>query len=331
MSSYTRRRDEEMQRWGRDNSKSKNSKSPKTHNSYGIKPSNFYRKHDDICPQESDEEKSGIRSSFSSRKSSTTFKQTSTSPQTPLCLLSPRRRNRLQLETNLNRILKSAYHRYSSNRCQEWYNQNIKIRRAAFRDVSFLKTYPIQEWAVKEFQRQMDLHLNQTCKESDNERKENRENHRIHSNVNQEIAQSLSGTSSSSVEVENKRRKDQSTSDTSSSTERARFKVEFLKEREFSRCDNHLNRNKLYQRTTQTKEGEQNKESPENEFLPPLWSMEPRIFAIEMSKTGKRKYVVGSFGRIADLYWRKVSPLNRHYYELIKEDTPCRLYFGTSF
>jgi hypothetical protein len=62
--------------------------------------------------------------------------------------------------------------------------------------------------------------------------------------------------------------------------------------------------------------------------LPPIWSMEPRIFAVEKSAAGKRKYIVGHMGRFMDQYWRKSDPNHRHYYELIPEGTPCRLYFG---
>jgi hypothetical protein len=64
------------------------------------------------------------------------------------------------------------------------------------------------------------------------------------------------------------------------------------------------------------------------QFLPPLWSMEPRIFALETSISGKRKYIVGNLGRFIHHYFRKSDPFNRHYYELIRENTPCRLYFG---
>ena len=56
--------------------------------------------------------------------------------------------------------------------------------------------------------------------------------------------------------------------------------------------------------------------------------MEPRMFAVEKSTTGKRRYMVGHLGRFLDYYWRKVDPKHRHYYELIREKTPCRLYFG---
>ncbi|VEU41340.1 unnamed protein product [Pseudo-nitzschia multistriata] len=62
----------------------------------------------------------------------------------------------------------------------------------------------------------------------------------------------------------------------------------------------------------------------------PLWSLEPRIFATEKG-AGKRKYLVGQFGRIADWYWRKTEPTSRHLYEVIREGTPCRLYFDLEF
>ena len=62
-----------------------------------------------------------------------------------------------------------------------------------------------------------------------------------------------------------------------------------------------------------------------------LWSLKPRIFAIEKGNNGKRKYLVGEFGRIADWYWRKTVPKSRHLYEVIREDTPCRLYLDLEF
>ena len=75
--------------------------------------------------------------------------------------------------------------------------------------------------------------------------------------------------------------------------------------------------------TTEQQQQQQQQQSP-------LWSLEPRIFATE-KKNGKRKYLVGEFGRIADWYWRKTEPSSRHLYELIREDTPCRLYFDLEF
>ena len=81
-----------------------------------------------------------------------------------------------------------------------------------------------------------------------------------------------------------------------------------------------------------TKINEQKKDDIRNnnleEFLPTLWSMEPRIFAMETAMKGKRKYVSCHLGRFMDHYWRECNVHNRHYYELIREDSPCRLYFG---
>ena len=70
------------------------------------------------------------------------------------------------------------------------------------------------------------------------------------------------------------------------------------------------------------------------EFLlnrPSLWSMEPCIWAWEISATGKRKYVVGQLGRCMDLYWYKTLAENRHGYELIREGIPCRLYLDIEY
>ena len=60
-----------------------------------------------------------------------------------------------------------------------------------------------------------------------------------------------------------------------------------------------------------------------------IWSMEPRIFALETLGKGKRRYISSHLGRFMDHYWRECDLYNRHYYELIREGTPCRLYFGT--
>lgn len=67
--------------------------------------------------------------------------------------------------------------------------------------------------------------------------------------------------------------------------------------------------------------------------LPPsaLYSLSPRIFAIETSTSGKRKYIVGHAGRIMQSYWIDCDPGARHYYELIRPHTPCRLYFDLEF
>jgi hypothetical protein len=62
----------------------------------------------------------------------------------------------------------------------------------------------------------------------------------------------------------------------------------------------------------------------------PLWSLQPRMFATEKAN-GKRKYLVGHFGRVVDLYWRKTAPENRHLYEVLVEKTPCHMYFDLEY
>jgi hypothetical protein len=62
-----------------------------------------------------------------------------------------------------------------------------------------------------------------------------------------------------------------------------------------------------------------------------LWSQEPRIFALEKSGQGKRRYVVAHLGRFVHHYFRQCDASARHYYELIREGTPCRLYFGKTY
>eukprot|EP00804_Cyclotella_cryptica_P007655 CCRYP_015234-RA/>CCRYP_015234-RA protein AED:0.02 eAED:0.02 QI:411/1/1/1/0.5/0.33/3/139/739 len=66
-------------------------------------------------------------------------------------------------------------------------------------------------------------------------------------------------------------------------------------------------------------------------FLPILWSIEPRIFAFETSSNGKRRYISAHLGRFMDHYWRECDVYNRHYYELIREGSPCRLYLDLEF
>ena len=65
--------------------------------------------------------------------------------------------------------------------------------------------------------------------------------------------------------------------------------------------------------------------------LPILWSFEPRLFAMETALHGKRRYISAHLGRFMDHYWRECDVNNRHYYELIRESTPCRLYFDLEF
>ncbi len=58
------------------------------------------------------------------------------------------------------------------------------------------------------------------------------------------------------------------------------------------------------------------------------FSLEERLFATENNCSGKRRYVAAHLGRFMYHYWREIDASCRHYYELIREETPCRLYFG---
>ena len=58
-----------------------------------------------------------------------------------------------------------------------------------------------------------------------------------------------------------------------------------------------------------------------------LYSHQPRIFAIDQDKSGRKSYAVMPYGRFVHKYFRKLTSVGRHYYELIPEDSPCRLYF----
>ncbi len=59
-----------------------------------------------------------------------------------------------------------------------------------------------------------------------------------------------------------------------------------------------------------------------------LFSLERRLFAFEYNDKGKRRYVVSHLGRFMQEYWMEMKASERNYYELIREGTPCRLYFG---
>lgn len=52
-----------------------------------------------------------------------------------------------------------------------------------------------------------------------------------------------------------------------------------------------------------------------------------RTFACEVSATGQRVFLVSS----AELFWQHYKALpggERHHYEIIRQSSPCNLYFG---
>jgi len=85
------------------------------------------------------------------------------------------------------------------------------------------------------------------------------------------------------------------------------------------------------QEMTATVDDDVDDEETNNNMDNALWSFEPRMFAIEKNKTGKRKYIVGHLGRLMNFYWNKLNSNQRHVYEVITENTPCNLYLDIEY
>lgn len=177
---------------------------------------------------------------------------------------------------------------------------SLKLRRAAFKQETSLKSWPLQELGVNDYNQLMEEHLNGTNDNDDEKQEQHNDGVETHGDS--------TGMSSSSLDEPKRTRRQQSNDDEDlsprKSTMRHQFQQEFLRERALE------------------------KGASPDDFQPALWCMEPRIFSVEKSNTGKRKYMVGHLGRFLDYYWRKCDPKQRHYYELIREKAPCRLYFG---
>lgn len=177
-------------------------------------------------------------------------------------------------------------------------SQQLELRRSAFKGVTSLRTWPLQERALTHFRQLLYAHVNSTGSEA------------AAATTTLVVGEAMTSSSSSSSGLsaaEPKRPLRNLLLSPAKSRLKVQFQQEFLAERAKPRP-----------------------QSPTS-FEAALWSMEPRIFSSERSKTGKRKYVVGELGRFIDHYWRKTDARHRHYYELIGENTPCRLYFDLEF
>lgn len=206
------------------------------------------------------------------------------------------RESRTPSEKQLHNILLQASENEVMNKRQEFASV-LKVQRDAYEDVTSFRIFPLQDLA-------MDF-LDGMTKEY------------LGGNVSTRTQQSSyqpKQTGPEDTEQDNeddaehssKRQKMHQCTDTL----RHQYTAEFMKEKGYV--------------PTETTESN-------HQFLPALWSMEPRIFALETSSTGKRKYIVGNLGRFFHHYWRKSNPQCRHYYELIREGTPCRLYFDLEY
>ncbi|CAB9521107.1 directed primase/polymerase protein [Seminavis robusta] len=173
-----------------------------------------------------------------------------------------------------------------------------EVKRSAFRAVTSLKTWPLQDLAMKDYQQLMQLYLGE----------ENNKN-----GVKEDPDYNHGASSESAASTDKKRIMTDKSLSPSKSQLKQRYKKEFLEELEIP---DHNVVTVSY--------------DPTSRFDPGLWSMEPRIFSTEKAN-GKRRYIVGNMGRVADLIWRKTDRFQRYFYELILEDAPCRLYFDLEY
>jgi hypothetical protein len=200
----------------------------------------------------------------------------------------------------------------------------IKLKRAAYKEVTSLKTWPLQELALKDLDHWTMVHLGKHHDSTTTSADAGGADGVVVPDV--ETHGDSTGLSSSSLEEPKRlRRKDSDDEEDLSprkSTQRHQFKHEFIRERDMLI---------LKDADEQEEDDDDNDDTSPSSLFSALWCMEPRIFAVEKSSAGKRKYMVGHLGRFLDYYWRKVDPNQRHYYELIREKTPCRLYLDLEF
>jgi len=186
-----------------------------------------------------------------------------------------------------------------------WKEQKVKL--SAFKEVTTLKRWPKQDMAMQHYQELLQEYLNIECSDDDKKKKSTTDGLLECEHEHGDTSESCSGT------TDTKRSMKEKGSSPSKSQVKENHKREFLRERSIP---NHNVLTSTY--------------DPATKFDPGLWSMEPKMFSVEIAR-GKRKYYVGHVGRMMDLIWRKTDRCNRYFYEVILEKTPCRLYFDLEF
>ena len=181
------------------------------------------------------------------------------------------------------------------------------VQRSAFRQVSSLRTWPLQDRAFRHYNELMCVHMHRSDNDKTSLPKDNTENKKEKTEAESTSASSSGVSSGTSLVDEPKRILRDWEASPAQSSLKVHFREQFLSEQALKRP------------------------SDSGTFGCALWSMEPRVFATETSDSGKRKYVVGHLGRFMDRYWRKTDPNHRYYYELIHEKTPCRLYLDLEY
>jgi hypothetical protein len=191
--------------------------------------------------------------------------------------------------------------------------QEQELRLAAFREVTTLKTWHTQEQAFRHFAQLQRDYLGLPQDPSlDNDIQSGKGEKGTQKLATQESSSSSSSAQSSSAtslaSQEPKRQLVGRHHSPAKSTRKHQYREEFLRE-----------------------QSQQRPLPVDASCVNAMWSMEPRIWSIERSSTGKRKYVVGQTGRLMDRYWRRVDREHRHYYELIPAGQACRLYLDLEF
>lgn len=231
------------------------------------------------------------------------------------------------------------------------FTQKLNLRRQVYRELTSYHVFPLQEMAMKDLHKRLDSYLaTDRDSESDNGKVHSRHDSYKSSSVGSE--ESISKAAASSTSTASTKRTNDTTNDLQCLREQ--FMREFLREKAFPSISFSINSSMSQDHSTSqvgtykcghqergvthptppqsvgdlTQNKEEISSTLEPTFLSTLWSMEPRIFALETSGTGKRRYISSNLGRFMDHYWRECDVYNRHYYELIRENTPCRLYFG---
>jgi len=185
-----------------------------------------------------------------------------------------------------------------------------QIRRSAYKEVTSLKTWPLQDLAFQDYDALLRVYLNQ----------DTADRHGITSTAALKAGggsilpdHQYGDSSSSCNSTDKKRTMKQKETSPGKSQQKYKYQQVFLEEQ---RIPAHNVPTLSY--------------DPAEKFDKGLWSMEPRVFSIERQH-GKRKYLVGHAGRVMDFIWRKTDRTSRYCYEMIMEKTPCRLYFDLEF
>jgi hypothetical protein len=196
----------------------------------------------------------------------------------------------------VQRLRSQSTKRMAQSQTNKW-RENEEKKRQAFKSLTVYKTYPLQEQAVQQWRQ-----LRQEWGVVNEETEEIVTDMEATRNLTcSEIGSSSSSLSSRDLPEAKRCLRDREASP-AESQQSQQFKKEFLEQRSIKMT------------------------TTPNSFGSALYSLEPRLFAVE--KQGRKmRYVCAHAGRFFDKYWGKTEPVHRHAYELIRPNTPCRLYF----